>query len=106
MSLLLCAGWQLVFLGGNAPSFALVGGAAFLAASMQMPLPAVVLVMEFTQREHSYFVFRCCYVRQALISPAAFLMENINIEIVSTSVKSDKWAFAVVLTMPSILRTS
>ncbi|MCE0490861.1 chloride channel protein [Pantoea sp. Mb-10] len=56
LSLLLCAGWQLIFPGGNAPSFALVGGAAFLAASMQMPLTAVVLVMEFTQMEHSYFV--------------------------------------------------
>lgn len=56
LSLLLCAGWQLVFPGGNALSFALVGGAAFLAASMQMPLTAVVLVLEFTHMEHGYFV--------------------------------------------------
>lgn len=56
LSLLLCAGWQLVFPGGDALSFALVGGAAFLAASMQMPLTSVVLVMEFTHMEHSYFV--------------------------------------------------
>lgn len=56
LSLLLCAGWQLVFPGGEALSFALVGGAAFLAASMQMPLTAVVLVLEFTHMEHSYFV--------------------------------------------------
>ncbi|KKW50238.1 chloride channel protein [Pantoea ananatis] len=56
LSLLLCAGWQFIFPGGNASSFALVGGAAFLAASMQMPITAVVLVTEFTQMEHSYFV--------------------------------------------------
>lgn len=56
LSLLLCAGWQFVFPGGKALSFALVGGAAFLAASMQMPLTAVVLVLEFTHMEHSYFV--------------------------------------------------
>lgn len=46
-----CVSW-----GGEALSFALVGGAAFLAASMQMPLTAVVLVLEFTHMEHSYFV--------------------------------------------------
>ncbi|MBZ6393114.1 MAG: chloride channel protein [Pantoea dispersa] len=56
LSLILYAGWQLVFPGGDALSFALVGGAAFLAASMQMPLTAVVLVMEFTHMQHSYFV--------------------------------------------------
>jgi H+/Cl- antiporter ClcA len=31
-----------------------VGAAAFLAASMQMPLTAVALVMEFTHMDHSY----------------------------------------------------
>lgn len=31
-----------------------MGAAAFLAASMQMPLTAVVLVMEFTHMDHSY----------------------------------------------------
>ncbi|MCT6793354.1 chloride channel protein [Klebsiella pneumoniae subsp. pneumoniae] len=56
LSLLLCAGWQLVFPGGDALSFALVGGAAFLAASMQMPLTAVTLLLEFTHMEHGYFV--------------------------------------------------
>ncbi|SFM97950.1 H+/Cl-antiporter ClcA [Izhakiella capsodis] len=56
LSLVLCAGWQLMCPGGDALSFALVGGAAFLAASMQMPLTAIVLVLEFTHMEHSYFV--------------------------------------------------
>jgi H+/Cl- antiporter ClcA len=30
------------------------GGSRFLAASMQMPLTAVALVMEFTHMDHSY----------------------------------------------------
>lgn len=55
-SLILCMVWQFAFPRGDAMSFALVGGAAFLAASLQMPLTAVVLVMEFTQMMHSYFV--------------------------------------------------
>ncbi|VUS68778.1 chloride channel protein [Klebsiella huaxiensis] len=53
-SLLLCMLWQQIFPGGDYSSFALVGAAAFLAASMQMPLTAVVLVMEFTHMDHSY----------------------------------------------------
>lgn len=56
LSLLLCFLWQLAFPGGDNGSFALVGGAAFLAASMQMPLTAVTLVMEFTHMDHDYFV--------------------------------------------------
>lgn len=54
VSLLLCAFWQLGFPGGDKSSFAVVGAAAFLAASMQMPLTAVALVMEFTHMDHSY----------------------------------------------------
>ena len=45
VSLLLCALWQLGFPGGDKSSFAVVGAAAFLAASMQMP---------FTHMDHSY----------------------------------------------------
>lgn len=55
LSLLLAVVWQFVFPGGDVGSFALVGGAAFLAASMQMPITAVALVMEFTHMDHSYF---------------------------------------------------
>lgn len=53
-SLLLCMLWQQLLPGGDYASFALVGAAAFLAASMQMPLTAVALVMEFTHMDHSY----------------------------------------------------
>ncbi len=53
-SLLLCMLWQQLLPGGDYGSFALVGAAAFLAASMQMPLTAVARVMEFTHMDHSY----------------------------------------------------
>lgn len=55
-SLILCAIWQQLVPGGNSGSFALIGGTAFLAASMQMPFTAVALLMEFTSMEHSYLV--------------------------------------------------
>lgn len=55
-SLVLCAVWQHFFPGGNSGSFALIGGTAFLAASMQMPLTAVALLLEFTSMDHSYLV--------------------------------------------------
>ncbi|BDH44721.1 chloride channel protein [Salmonella enterica subsp. enterica serovar Choleraesuis] len=56
LSVILGTAWQYLFPGGDSGSFALIGAAAFLAASMQMPLTAVVLVMEFTHMEHGYFV--------------------------------------------------
>jgi H+/Cl- antiporter ClcA len=40
--------WNLVFPGVPTPAFAIVGAAAFLASSMNMPLTAIVLVIEFT----------------------------------------------------------
>ena len=55
-SLMLCAVWQHLVPGGNSGSFALIGGTAFLAASMQMPLTAVALLLEFTGMDHSYLV--------------------------------------------------
>jgi H+/Cl- antiporter ClcA len=59
-SLLLCMLWQQLLPGGDYGSFALVGAAAFLAASMQMPLTAVALVMEFTHMDHSYLAPTLC----------------------------------------------
>ncbi|UMP75508.1 chloride channel protein [Klebsiella pneumoniae] len=56
MSLLLCVLCQLglpaaVF---DKNSFAVVGAAAFLAASMQMPLTAVALAVELTRMDHTF----------------------------------------------------
>ncbi|MFM0336260.1 chloride channel protein [Paraburkholderia fungorum] len=41
--------WNLVWPGASLGAFAVVGAGAFLAASMQMPVTAVVLVFEFTR---------------------------------------------------------
>jgi CIC family chloride channel protein len=41
-------GWAAIFPGGAVGSYAIIGGAAVLAASMQGPLAAVVLVLELT----------------------------------------------------------
>jgi H+/Cl- antiporter ClcA len=37
-------------------AFAIVGAAAFLAAAMRMPLTATVLVIEFTQADHDFWI--------------------------------------------------
>ncbi len=44
------------FPDGTMAEFALTGGAAFLASSMMMPLTAIVLLMEFTGMDFSFFV--------------------------------------------------
>lgn len=44
------------FPNADMAEFALTGGAAFLASSMQMPLTAIVLLMEFTGMDFSFFV--------------------------------------------------
>ncbi|PDO90527.1 chloride channel protein [Kosakonia pseudosacchari] len=44
------------FPDGSMAEFALTGGAAFLASSMQMPLTAIVLLLEFTGMDFSFFV--------------------------------------------------
>jgi H+/Cl- antiporter ClcA len=37
-------------------AFAVVGGAAFLAASMKMPLTSIVLLIEFTRVDHDFLI--------------------------------------------------
>lgn len=44
--------WPVVPLG----AFAVVGGAAFLASSMKMPLTAIVLIFEFTRIGHDFLI--------------------------------------------------
>ncbi|HEV3423544.1 MAG TPA: chloride channel protein [Paraburkholderia sp.] len=48
--------WNLIWPGTSPGAFAIVGAAAFLAASMQMPLTAVVLILEFTRVSHDFLV--------------------------------------------------
>ncbi|MGF6837793.1 H+/Cl- antiporter ClcA [Paraburkholderia youngii] len=48
--------WNMLWPGTSAGSFAIVGASAFLAASMQMPLTAIVLMLEFTRVNHDALV--------------------------------------------------
>jgi H+/Cl- antiporter ClcA len=48
--------WNLIWPGTSSGAFAVVGAAAFLAASMQMPLTAVVLIVEFTRVNHDFLI--------------------------------------------------
>jgi H+/Cl- antiporter ClcA len=48
--------WSWIWPGTPLGSFAIVGGAAFLASSMRMPLTAIVLMMEFTRAGHDFLI--------------------------------------------------
>ena len=56
LALVLGGLWCLVFLGEPLGAFAVVGACAFLAASMQMPITAVVLLMEFTRFDYDMLI--------------------------------------------------
>lgn len=53
---LLGTGWEQVWPGAPLGSYAVIGGAAVLAASMQGPLAAVVLLIELTHRANATMV--------------------------------------------------
>lgn len=48
--------WSLVFPGTPLGAFAVIGAAAFLAASMKMPLTAIALIAEFTRMPHTFLI--------------------------------------------------
>jgi H+/Cl- antiporter ClcA len=48
--------WTHQWQAGSLGAFALVGGAAFLASSMKMPLTAIVVTVEFTGIGHNFLV--------------------------------------------------
>ncbi|MCX4159662.1 MULTISPECIES: chloride channel protein [Paraburkholderia] len=48
--------WNYMFPGTPPGAFAIVGAAAFLAASMQMPLTATAVVLELTRVNHDFLV--------------------------------------------------
>ncbi|MBI6908948.1 chloride channel protein [Pseudomonas palleroniana] len=56
LAIILGGAWSLVLPGVPLGAFAIIGAAAFLAASMSMPLTAIVLVVEFTRIEHDFLV--------------------------------------------------
>ncbi len=48
--------WRAAWPGEPLGAFAVVGASAFLAASMRMPLTAIVLVVEFTRVGHDVLI--------------------------------------------------
>lgn len=56
LAIVLGGAWNIVWPGTSSGAFAIVGAAAFLAASMQMPLTAIVLILEFTRVSHDFLV--------------------------------------------------
>jgi H+/Cl- antiporter ClcA len=56
LAVILGSGWNHIWPAGALGGFAIVGGAAFLASSMKMPLTAVALMMEFTRADHDFLV--------------------------------------------------
>jgi H+/Cl- antiporter ClcA len=47
--------WNLVLPSVPLGAFAIIGGAAFLASSMRMPLTAIALILEFTRVDHDFW---------------------------------------------------
>ncbi|WP_220399114.1 chloride channel protein [Granulicella sp. WH15] len=54
--------WNHLWPSAPLGAFAIVGGAAFLASSMKMPLTAIVLVIEFTRVDHDFLIPTCLAV--------------------------------------------
>lgn len=48
--------WNLFWPGTTLGAFAIVGATAFLASSMQMPITAVLLTLEFTRIDHDFLI--------------------------------------------------
>jgi H+/Cl- antiporter ClcA len=48
--------WSCIWPGGSPGAFAVVGGTAFLASSMKMPLTAIVLILEVTRVDHDFVI--------------------------------------------------
>lgn len=60
--------WNLLCPGVQGGAFALVGGAAFLAVSMQMPITAVLLALEFTRMDQDFLIPLLLAVSGAMVA--------------------------------------
>jgi len=60
--------WSLAWPGASIGGCALIGATAFLAASMQMPITAVVLLLEFTRVNHDSLVPMLLAVAGSLVA--------------------------------------
>jgi H+/Cl- antiporter ClcA len=56
LAVLLGTAWNHVWIAGAVGGFAIIGGSAFLASSMRMPLTSIVLMMEFTRAGHDFLL--------------------------------------------------
>lgn len=56
LAIILGGAWSMLWPGVPLGAFAIIGAAAFLASSMNMPLTAIVLVAEFTRIDHDFLV--------------------------------------------------
>jgi len=56
LAIVLGGAWLHLWPGTPSGAFAIIGASAFLAASMRMPLTAVILMMEFTRIDHDFLV--------------------------------------------------
>ncbi|MGP8471592.1 chloride channel protein [Burkholderia sp. PR2] len=68
LGVVLGAVWSLVWPGASIGGCALIGATAFLAASMQMPITAVVLLLEFTRVNHDSLVPMLLAVAGSLVA--------------------------------------
>lgn len=62
LAIVLGGAWTLMWPGTPIGAFALVGATAFLASSMNMPITALVLMVEFTRVDHDFLVPMLCAV--------------------------------------------
>lgn len=67
LGVLLGTAWNLIWPGSPLGAFAIIGAAAFLAASQKMPLTAVILIFEFT-RVNLNFIFPIIFAVAGAIS--------------------------------------
>jgi H+/Cl- antiporter ClcA len=71
MAIVLSGVWSLLWPGASSGACALVGATAFLAASMNMPLTAIVLMFEFTRVNHDMLIPVVFAVSGSLIASRA-----------------------------------
>jgi Voltage gated chloride channel len=64
--------WSHLWPGADQGSYALIGGAAFLAAAMQGPLSSVVLVLELTRHTDALMVPTLLAVAEATVAARLF----------------------------------
>lgn len=71
LAIMIGSAWNLVWQGSSPGSFALVGSTAFLAVSQQMPLTAMILVLELTRVSPDFIVPMLSAIGGAVLTASA-----------------------------------